>query len=465
MIRKLRILLVIIILTFSFEVKAEAIFKISCNSKEINNDDQITCYGKINHEQVSIDDIDLSYETNLDIAFFPIDGFILNTTDNNISIHSNKTLYDEIMNSTKLFTFTLKSNSSCNSEEDLIFKNILINKSEAIASVKTTFNINQEEIVKSNISTLDKIIIDGKEISDFKKDIFIYKDIKVDKKVIFIDAVRTSEYSSATGLGNVIVPYGETIEKHILVTAEDKSTSTYKLFITNTKLSEINETMEPEIVTIKDVLSNDNTLSNLELYNDSKKLDFKFKKDISNYEIKITDKVNLLKIKAKLNNSKASFVKDYGPRDIKLSYGITTIVIKIKAENKEIKTYQLTIDYIDTRDSDNTLSSLIVNDYEVDLNKLIIHVPYEIERTIIKATSTSNKAIIYYQNIDLIVGSNQTKIMVLSENDLLKEYEITIIRDDKKEEKTNNKIIIIFGVITIIIIIYLIKRLIKKCNS
>ena len=58
--------------------------------------------------------------------------------------------------------------------------------------------------------------------------------------------VRTSNKSNVIGLGNVMVLPGETIERDIVVTAENKQEKTYKLFITNTMILEKTEKAKEE---------------------------------------------------------------------------------------------------------------------------------------------------------------------------------------------------------------------------
>ena len=489
MMKKLRIVLFLLILAFSFSVKAEVFFEIDCDSKEISDSKSVTCEGNLIYETEGITDIEINYNTNLDIKFLSISEFTISNQNNKIIIHTNTPLYDEIMNSTKIIEFTLSSNDNCNEEEKVSFSNIKINnKSDIVVDdIEEKFKvIKKEEVKKSSISTLDSITIDNVELTDFDKNKFEYKNIKVSNEIIFIDAKRTDDKSSATGLGNDRIKKGETVEHDIIVEAEDGTKSVYKLYITNVTPKETivptnTPTITPAITPTPIPQSKDNTLKTLELYNNKNKINFKFDSKKDKYDIKIDNEIiDKLTIKATLNDSKASFIKNYGPRDIKLEYGTNKILLKVKAENSEEKTYTLNIDYPDNRDNDNNLSSLIINDVIVDLDndKLEVKLPSDTLKTKIEAVSTSDKAKIEFEDISLEVGDNELLIKVISEDGKTKEYHINVIREDKIEEKeevkedtlkieeNNNSNIIyyiiagVFVVIVIIVIVIMIK--IKK---
>ena len=435
--KKLRIFVLLFILTFSFSVNAEVFLEIDCNSKDIES--MVTCEGNLIYETEGINDIELSYQTNLDIKFKEVSGFTINNLDGKVTIHTDNTLYDELMNSTKIMEFTLSSNDKVKEKEEVKFSNIKINKKNDIIvdDVIEEFNVllTKKEIKKSSVCTLDSITVDNKLIDGFSKDKNEYHNINVNNEVVFIDAVRTDDKSSTVNLGNVRVPKGETIENDIIVTAEDGTKNIYKLFITNITSKEVKKDDVDELKIPDEAdKSSDNTLKVLELYNENKKIDFKYDKKKDIYDINIDEVLDVLTIKAVLNDNKARFIKNYGPRDIKLAYGDNKVLIRIQAENNEEKTITLNINYKDNRSVNNSLSLLKINDIEVNLadEELKVVLPYEVDKTKIEAVAIDEKAKVQFDDIELSVGDNEVNITVTAENGETNEYDVDVIREEEK---------------------------------
>ena len=429
MTKKVRILIAIIILSFSFTVNAEVLFELDCNNKSISSGESITCDGYLVYEMVSVNDISLEYETNLNVEFKSIDGFDVTKNDNKISIHAKEALYDEIMNSTKVVDVIVTSNDNNKEKEDLLIKNITINNSneEIIEDVKETFNISlkEEKQILDDDCFLNSISIDNIPLTDFNKENLEYKNIVVNKEKIFIDAVRSSDKSSAAGLGEVIVNKGESIERDITVTSESGSVKIYKLFITSSLSKE-------------EIKSSNNNLKTIELYNGNNKLDFNYDKDKNIFNVSLDD-IDKISIKAELEDSNSFFVKNYGPRDISLKYGNNKVLIKVKAQNDNEKIYTLNITRKDGRSSDNSLFYLFINNHEIKLAdevyKYEIVLPHEATKTEIKTIANDEKAVIKYEDIELADGDNDISITVTSENGKEQEYEINVIREEEKKEE------------------------------
>ena len=450
--KKLRVLVVLFILTFSFSVEAKVVLKVNCDKEEVTSDSSVTCEGTLRYATEGIDDIEISYDTNLDIKFNSVKDFSYTITDNKISIHSNTTLYDEIMFSTKIMEFTLSSNDKCSEEEKISFNNIVINKANDIkvGDVTKTFSVKKievidikptpiEEIKQSSVCTLESISIDDIKLLNFDKNKFEYDGINVNKETPFIRAVRTDDKSSASGLGNVFVPAGETVTREITVLAEDGTKCIYKLYFTNnTTKPTSTPTATPsidnkdEILPDEEVKSNDNTLKSLEIYNNKKKIDFKFDSKHDKFDINVED-VDKVTIKASLNDSKASFDNVLKPRDVTLDLIDNEIIIKVIAENGDEKTYTLNI-HVNKMGSNNKLISLKINDKEINLadEKLEIRVPNSVTKTKIEAIANDEKAIVKYEDIDLKVGDNGVNITVTSEDGNTEEYDVNVIREDEK---------------------------------
>ena len=497
--RKLRIIVLLIILAFSFNVKAEVMFEIDCDSFDIVGDKETVCGGNLIYEDEGVNDIELSYNTNLDIKFTKVDGFTITTSNGKVMVHTDKALSDVIMNSTKIMDITLKSNSKSKEVETLTFSNIKINKTSDIVvdDITEEFNISRENEIKLDDNAyLESISVEKVKIANFDKNTFVYRDIKVSKNVVFIDAVRSSDKSSATGLGDVRVPSGETIERDITVVAEDGSKNVYKLFITNItpkeeiKLAEevekypdftdgtwneekinnycsthklnckINKITNTEVengtiisqsilmgdkvesganleIKISDkeiVKSSDNTLKSLEVYHDNKKIDFDFNSSETEYDINIENSVSKkITIKASLNDEKASFVSGYGPRDVTFNSDDNEVIVKVKSENNDEKSYRLKIHFL--KEENNGVLSIKINDKEVNLEeeKLEVRLPFTDEKTRVEVTTANESDKIDYEDIDLKVGNNPLKITITSKDNKIKEYNINVIREEEVE--------------------------------
>ena len=433
--RKLRILVLLCILTFSFTVKAEVILEIDCNGNEISESKKVTCEGTLLYEQEGINDIEFDYQTNLDISFSSVSDFMITNRGGKVSIHTDTALYDKIMNATKIMEFTLSVNDEISDKEKLIINNIMINKTSDIKvdGYSKEFTITREIIKLDDVCTLDSITVEKEALQDFSKNKLEYRGINVTNEVIFIDAIRTSNKSSATGLGNVKVPKGETIERNIIVTAEDGTQKIYKLYITNTTPK---ETLEKPLDPIsEEIKSNDNSLKLLELYNGKEKIEIGYDQKKEIYHIDIKDQVvNKLTIKAILNDEKATFVKDYGPRDIKIIYGYNQELIKIMSESNEERIITLNIKYEDNRNKDNTLSSLKINGEIVDLesDKLEVKLPNDTLETIIEAIPNNDKSVVKYEDVELLLGDNSVKVEVTAEDGEVKVYDVNVIREEEK---------------------------------
>ena len=440
--KKIRILVILFILSFSFTVKAEVLLEIDCNNKTIDASNSITCEGNFVYEDVIINDIEMEYETNLNINFKEVSDFKLTKNGNKINIHPSSPLEGIIIDSRVIFQVILSGNDNLNENEKLTFKNIKINNSSSfeIEDVSEMFSVTKVEKILDNTNTLEKITINtekvdssnplnsftiyDKEIDGFDKNKLEY-DIKVDKEIVRVKALGTSTKSSIENLGDFRVPNQETITREIKVKAENGDIRVYKLNITNTSPIE------------KEELSKDNTLKIVELLFNKEHIAFDFDSKIDNYDIKVTGDVDKLKIKAETNDSKAHFDKKYGPRDIKLAYGNNKVVLKVYSEEGFSKVYTFNINRLDERDSDNALNSLKINGKEIilgDKSDYEISLSNDISKTEIEAVANSSKANVNYEDIDLSDGENNVTVSVTAENGEEKEYHINVIREEANEE-------------------------------
>lgn len=339
--RKLRIIIGLLILAFSFSVKGEVLFELDCNNKDISKDNSATCGVRIIYETEGITDISFDYATNLNVDVQSVANFNLNKTNNHIIIHTDTPLYDEAMNSDIIMNITLTSNDNVKESAAFNINNIKINNSDTINvdDVSESFNITLPKVLDNDCS-LSSISIDNKEISNFNKDVLEYNLITLNE-VIFIDAVRNSEKSSVTGLGKVRIPIGETKLVELLVKAESGKEQKYKLNITNKQVA------KEEVVVKTKVKDSDNSLKVLDLYSNANKINYSFDSKKDNYNINVKD-VNKIDIQAITNSASAGFVENYGPREVNLKVGNNVILVKVQAENGNVKTYTLNINVSET---------------------------------------------------------------------------------------------------------------------
>ena len=429
MIKKIRILVILFILSFSFSVKAEVFFELDCDSKNISANKSVTCDGLLVYEIVTINDIEFTYDTNMTTEFKKVDDFDLTKSGNKIKIHANTPLYDEAMFSTVVFQVNLSYNDNLNEKENFTLKNVKINNSNEVdvPGVSESFDITKSAVILDNTNTLETIIIEGKEIIGFDKNKTDY-DIQINQEIIYIDAKRTSNKSSVEGLGGIRVGNGEKETREIKVTAENGDINIYKLHITNTNKK----------INIED-LSKDNTLKTLELYFNKEKIDFSFDKTKEIFDVTVESYVDKITVKSQTNDSKATYANKYGPRDVNLKYGDNKVVIKVYAENSSSKIYVLNIERLEEKDSDNTLKSLIINGKEIvfnDSNNYEIVLAGNTIKTEIEAIANSPKAIVKYDDIILADSNNEVTISVIAENGEENDYRVNIVLEDEKEEKT-----------------------------
>ena len=165
------------------------------------------------------------------------------------------------------------------------------------------------------------------------------------------------------------------------------------------------------------------------------------KSGVYTYEgIKVKTDVTKLTIKATLNNSKAKFVEDYGPREVELDYGENILHVRVESESGDVADYSIKVNREDGRSADTTLSKLVVNDVEVELKDKVyeynVSVRYNELKSHIDVTPTNKASQVDYKDIDLVSGVNEPIIItVTSENKKTQEYKVIITRLSEEESK------------------------------
>lgn len=177
-----------------------------------------------------------------------------------------------------------------------------------------------------------------------------------------------------------------------------------------------------------------------------------FSKNVTNYSV--STKSDKITINATVEDSNAT-VEGNGTKNLNIGSNTFTITVKNGSMANRVYTIRVNREQSeDTRDKDNTLSSLKINNDEIKLESNKTNYSYEVGYDItsisILAELNSSKAQFLNnsgkQNIELDEGENTVEIVVQAENGSSKTYVITINRkskpvvepDDKIEEDSGN---------------------------
>ena len=287
--------------------------------------------------------------------------------------------------------------------------------------------VSKEIGIKSTVNTLDNLVLTANSqvvtlSPAFASNVTAYTaTINADK--VNITATKTHSGSTVTGTGSKNLDYGKNTLS-VVVTSETGAKKTYTLTITR-----------------PDNREDINTLSTLKLSVGT--LTPTFVTTTTSYKSTVDSTTKEVKITATLSSAKASFVKNYGPRTVDLAYGSNKILVKVKSEKGNIKTYTLEITRTDNRSSNNYLSSLTVESQALSFNKdkteYVISVNNNVSKINVSATAEDSKATISGTgSISLKVGLNTINIVVSAEDGTKKTYVLKVTRLEKDTTKTSN---------------------------
>ena len=192
------------------------------------------------------------------------------------------------------------------------------------------------------------------------------------------------------------------------------------------------------IITREDSRSGDNSLASLTVGGKQVVLG-----NGNDYTVDVDSKLTGITIDAKTSNDKASFVDGYGPRTIdKDSPGCE---IKVKAENEQIRTYNIKITKSNAKSNDANLKELKIDSIDLDFKpttyEYALTAKSNISKIKITATPNSDKASIEYkQEVTLVSGENIVEIKVTAEDSSTKTYKLTITKEEEKPIVTDIKI-------------------------
>ncbi len=216
------------------------------------------------------------------------------------------------------------------------------------------------------------------------------------------------------------------------------------------------------------------------------KLDKEFNKDIYEYNLYVDYRVDSITLEGLLGDKYATTM---GFREYKLTSDTTVILLEVVSESGEVKTYKINVikEYpkattqIMSLSSNNYLSSLIIDGYDIKFDKNTLEyeitVGSDVTSLDISATSEVDSASVrIYGNDDFSEGENIVTIVVTAEDGSQKTYTIKVnkekeqasVADDTSVDDNNNNvektIIIILIILVVIGLLYLIFKKDKEEN-
>ena len=195
-----------------------------------------------------------------------------------------------------------------------------------------------------------------------------------------------------------------------------------------------------------------------------------FDKDVLEYTLYVDYWVKSLTLNGVLGDKYASTL---GFKEYALTGDTTVITLPVVAENGAIKSYTIKVVKVYPKSTNNYLSKLKIEGYEIDFNKdtleYSIKVASDIETLDITAVAEDSSARVnIYGNSNFKEGENKVTVVVTAEDGSERTYTITVNKETKEEvaesndteEKNNNQlektVIIILIILVIIGLLYLI---------
>ncbi len=283
-------------------------------------------------------------------------------------------------------------------------------------STFTAPSIAQPIAALSGDNTLKTLTFSSGELSPkFDASITNYK-LEVEESSITITATANDTKAKVSGTGKKNLAYGDNII-NVVVVSESGSKKTYKITVTR-----------------KDNRNANNNIKSLTLSIGT----FSFTPETTSYIIPVQKDVEKVQITAELEDSKASFVKNYGPREIQISGEKTVAELKVKSESEVVKVYTLTFVKTDkVLSDDNTIKELTIEGYEIDFKSEVTTYELKVkENDTLKFKILLNSENAKYEliNSDLKDG-NTVIIKVTAENGDIREYKFNLVQE-KSEIKS-----------------------------
>ncbi len=278
---------------------------------------------------------------------------------------------------------------------------------------------------KSNEARLKNLGIKPNDFSGFKKDTTDYS-VEIPSNVSKVNVYATPLDSKAkvTGTGDVSLNEGESKKVTITVTAEAGNTKTYALTIKRKKADET-ETQTQE--------DSDASLKSLGIK--PEKYDFSgFKKDKTQYTVKVPKDVEEIEIYAEATSRKAKVV---GTGKTQLKTGKNNLVVQVTAENGTTQTYTIEVTRGDAETTATTTSDSKKDEFglsSLEIEGLTLNPSFETGTYEYKVDLTEDLSSL---DINAIATDDDTTVEILGNEGLaLGENTITILVRNEKDDKT-----------------------------
>lgn len=187
-----------------------------------------------------------------------------------------------------------------------------------------------------------------------------------------------------------------------------------------------------EVINVANISSNNN-LKNLSISG----TDLEYKKSQTVYKVVYSADSDTAKIYATLDDENAKFVDGFGPRTVTLGYGDNEVLVKVQAEDGDIKVYTINIFRKDNRSDNNYLNNIVVNGEALNFDKekltYSFSVPYSVSKLDVRVSTVDSKAkatIMGHEN--LVVGDNRVLISVTAENGESEHYILNVYRSNSE---------------------------------
>lgn len=464
--KKIALVLVLATIILPNMVYASNDAKITCNKTQLKKGEEVSCNLSLNNLNFIPTDITAIVEvgSNLTITSSNYDQNIWLSLDSSFNVNDLNLIRKSTdkISSINVATFKIKANNTAEGSSYVSVKNILVGDE----NYKGTTFLNKKLNISfsSSINTLKELSIDGVKL-DLSNNKTTF-DKTIDGEKVKIKATATDSKAKISGTGEKTLKYGLN-KLNVIVTAEDGSKKTYVINITR-----------------KDDRNTNNYLKSLTLSSG----EISFKKDKTTYDVTVDSNIEKITIDAVLEDNKASFVKNYGPRTVNLEYGNNVVLIQTLSENEVERVYKLNITRKDNRSNNTSIKSIKVNGESLTINPEKTEYIYKVNKnveeiTINVETKDPSSKIEITEPEKIEFGENIYSIKITSENGSEKLYtlivdktELTEVNNEEtKKTENNSKCInkcfnkyigissLILNIILITLILYLLTKK-KKSN-
>lgn len=408
-------LLTIILLFFMFQttvLAADPDLVVSCPAGGTTQS-TLKCTIKVKAE-ISIKEVSLEYDFGDSLSFIsyaPASNFeVVTNTSSGLDVKNETGVTGEFSIGVVSFKLLKAGNFALKSIRIVDLDN----------ATYTASGLSQPIKVLSEDNTLKSLsITPGTLTPAFEPNIETYR-AEVDVASITINASANDPKASYNKSVKQNLGYGENTINYV-VTSESGSKRTYKLIITR-----------------KDERSTNNNLKNVSLSIG----DFNFDPANTSYILRVSPSVAKVKILGEVEDSKASFMSGYGPREINLLSDKTVAEIRVKSENGVIKIYTFTFLKSDHElSSNNNIKKLVLENHELEFSSNTLSYDVTIkegEKLDFKIELEDPNAKYELINSDLKKG-NDVIIKVTAENGDTKEYKFNIKVDLSEETNKETK--------------------------